>query len=231
MLKESTRSIVVTPRNLTDQIYEILENAILNGEFQPGEDMPEAAIAERLGVSATPVREALHRLSADGLVVKETNKRPRVVALSEKEIHELYDVRLALEALGIFTAAATVTDQDIQELQALQADGETHFANSQVALYRQYDRDFHDTILKISGNALLIEFMERIKKRVSLCASSTVQISNMREQAVRQHRDMIELLARRDACGAEELMKTHIQAAKQAFLQQYRQHQASLQCE
>lgn len=225
MLKRTTTSTIIMPRNLADQIYEVLETAILNGEFLPGEEMPESAIAERLGVSATPVREAINRLTADGLVIKETNKRPRVIELSEKEIHDLYDVRLALEALGIATAAAASTPQDIRDLRALQTDGEAYFATGQVSLYRQYDREFHDAILRISGNALLMEFMARIKKRVTLCASSTVQMPGMREQAVQQHHDMIDLLERHDAHGAEKLMKAHIQAAKQAFLQHYRQHQ------
>ena len=227
MLKETSITVILIPRNLADQVYDILDKAILNGEFLPGEEMPEAAIAEKLGVSATPVREAINRLAADGLVVKEANKRPRVIILSEKEIHDLYDVRLALETLGISTAALSITAQDIQELRALQRQGEEYFSAGQVVLYRQYDREFHDKILSISGNMLLMEFMERIKKRVTLCASSTVRIPKMREHAVRQHHDMIDLLDQRDAQGAEDLMKIHIQSAKQAFLRHYQQGQKS----
>ena len=78
-----------------------------------------------------------------------------------------------------------------------------------------------------SPDGILMEFMERIKKRVTLCASSTVRIPKMREHAVRQHHDMIDLLDQRDAQGAEDLMKIHIQSAKQAFLRHYQQGQKS----
>jgi DNA-binding GntR family transcriptional regulator len=145
-----------------------------------------------------------------------------MIKLTEREVQDLYDVRAALESLSIATAALYIRSEDIRELKRIQDTGEEYFNSDQFAAYRNYDRAFHDRILSISGNSLLIDFMKRIRTRITLCISSTVRIPELHEQGVKQHRGMIDLLERKDAKGAEELMKNHVQIAKQAFLRNYR---------
>lgn len=221
MLNEDSKLSITTPRNLADQVYDALEKAILNGEFLPGEEVPETLVAENLGVSATPVREAINRLAGDGLIIKATNKRPRVIQLTRKEVQDLYDVRTALEVLGISTAASSITSEGIQDLRELQERGEGYFRADEFSAYMNYDREFHSKVMSFSENTLVMDFMNKIRNRVMLCVLTTVRIRPMHEQAVKQHCKMIELLAQRDAQGAEEAMKEHIQMAKEALLHNY----------
>jgi len=210
-------------KNLTDKVYDYLEDQILCQKIKQGEEIPEITVAGDLGISVTPVREALNRLSGEGLVVKESNRRPRVITLTESQIDELYDIRSSLECLAISKAAQIVTSADISKLRQLHSRGQSYFLDSNYSKYRAYDREFHETIIKICNSKLIEEFMNRISKKISLCIASTVQIPDLHAIGINQHQEMINLLQEHEPEKAEEKMKNHIKIAKEYYLKVIKQ--------
>ena len=144
------------PRILVDQVCEIIEEAIINHTFKPGEEIAEYKLAGNLGTSNTPVREALNRLVTDGLVVKKNNKPPKVISLSKKDIEELYDIRIALEVLAVEKATLHINENDLEKILEIQAQGEEFYRTNQLEQYKNYSRQFHNQLFKISRIDLLV---------------------------------------------------------------------------
>jgi len=211
------------PRNLTDRMYERIQKAITGLALKTGEEIQEVKLAQQLGTSVTPVREALHRLVGDGLIVREPNKRPRVIVLTEQEINDLYDLRGALESFGSSLAAQNVKPSDIESLRDLQKKGEGYHRAGMIEEYKAYNDQFHESILSLSGNKLLVQMMKTINNKNRLCVSSIVMIPGRSQQAIEEHRKLISALEKRDPRGAQETMRGHIQLAKEAFLKSYRE--------
>jgi DNA-binding GntR family transcriptional regulator len=212
------------PRNLAESVYIRIEEAITNLTLKPGDEIQEVKLAKQLGTSVTPVREALSRLVGDGLIVREPNKRPRVAKFSYKEIEDLYDIRGALESLGIYLAASHITSDDIASLRQLQKQGSIYVLSRKIEEYKAYNAHFHQSILNISHNVLLAEMMETIRKKIVLFVSSTVLIPGRSEQGIKEHAEMINLLEKRDASAAREAMRNHIELAKEGFLSNYQKN-------
>lgn len=219
MFKEKPITVGNKPQNLTDWVYETLEEAIISHTLKSGEEIPEYRLAEKLGTSNTPVREALNRLITDGLVVKEPNKAPRVISLSKKEIEELYDIRSVLEGLAIASATAAITDKELEMLQELQSQGETYYRLGSINEYKNYNRQFHNTILAISRNNLLMQMMVSINKKVQFCLSATVLIPGGMERGVGDHRQLLATIKEKNPEQAKALMERHILAGKSDYLQ------------
>jgi len=210
-------------RNLADRVYERIQKAITGLSIKAGEEIQEVKLARQLGTSVTPVREALNRLVGDGLVVREPNKRPRVIVLTEREINDLYDLRGALESFGASLAAQNAKLSDIESLRDLQKRGEEYHRAGMIEEYKAYNDHFHAKIMSLSGNKLLVQTMETISNKNRLCVSSTVMIPGRRQQAIEEHRELIGALEARDSRGAQERMSRHIQLAKNEFLESYRE--------
>ena len=208
------------PRNLTEHVYMRIEKAITEFRIKPGEEIQEVGLAKQLGTSVTPVREALNRLVGDGLIIREPNKHPRVVKFSEKEIEDLYDIRSVLESLGVFLAASHITPDDIARLRKIQERGKKCHISGDMEGHGVYNAEFHEAILDLSQNSLLIEMMAKIRKKNMLCMSSTMMIPGMIEQALKEHAEIIGLLEKRDTAKVQKAMRRHIELRKKAFLEQ-----------
>jgi len=209
-------------RSLVDRVCEIIEEAIINHTFKPGEEIPEYKLAENIGTSNTPVREALRRLVADGLVIKETNKPPKVISLSKKDIEELYDIRIALEVLAIEKTVLHINENDLEKLLEIQAQGEEFYRTNQMEQYKNYSRQFHNQLFKISRSDLLVKMMIPIEKKIRLCVYSSLYIPGRMKKGIDEHYKIFELLKQKKSKAAVELMRKHIQQAKLELLQDYK---------
>lgn len=205
-------------RNLAEEAYQSLYAAIYSRKIEPGEELNEVWLAQRLGVSATPVREALQRLAGDGLVVREPWHQPRVVQLTRREAEELYDVRGALEAFAAAEAAARVTDQDIERLRALQENGRRFAEKRRTERYDNYNDGLHQKIMQLAGNDLLWKMMQPVRVKVRLCMHTTTMLASQRMLGLAEHEEIIDRLAAHDAAGAAKAMQLHCERAKQDYL-------------
>lgn len=206
MIDENFISGISGPRKLADRVYLMIENAIINHDLKPGEEIAESSLAERLNTSATPVREAIGRLIAEGLMEKIPNKPPRVILLGQKEICELYSIRSALEVLAISTAIKNITPEGLASLKVLLNKLNSTAGDQNLVNYRKYNRKFHDKILEIADNRFLQDMMRSLQQKIQICVTSTTHIPKLHEKGVKIHNQVVELIESGDVSRTREVM-------------------------
>ncbi|QEW01262.1 GntR family transcriptional regulator [Microbacterium caowuchunii] len=198
--------------------YAKIRDAIISGEFAPGQPLNESALATWCGVSRTPIREAISRLEQDALVT--WNENGLVVrAMEPEEILDFYEVRAYLEAASARTAADRRTDRDVQMLRAKLAAGDAVDAGATRDMV-QYSRGFMDLILRISRNLALVDALSRVKLQLSrtIEANPTVAYPGRWEQTREFQTAVTDLIAQRDVDGAYDVTLKHFFAARDVRL-------------
>ncbi|MDY0290355.1 MAG: GntR family transcriptional regulator [Sphaerochaeta sp.] len=163
-----TKSTHIIQHNLSEQVYQLIKQMILSGQIKGGEKIPEIEISERLGVSRTPIREALRRLQQLGLIINEPRKFAYVKHLDQTEAADIAEVRLSLEKLIIQLLATSQYSINLSHAQELQQDcikstREGDFATSYVI-----DSHIHLELAKLTGNVHLLDLYERLDTRIHL---------------------------------------------------------------
>lgn len=191
-----------------DGVYQHLRRAVLDGEFSAGERLGEVELGEKLGVSRTPIREAIMRLTQDGLLIAEANKGVRVRTLSAEEARDTYIVREELDGLAAALAATNHTPKDTVNLQAaLNA-----LNASQTRDYRQQtqlDLAFHRAVTIASHNATLIDLAQDLEQRIALIKHQT-QNYNAHPQTDAQHTAILRAVLARNATAAKAAAQKHV---------------------
>ena len=203
---------------LRDVVFNTLRQAILKGELKPGERLMEIALAERLGVSRTPIREAMRKLEQEGLVVMIPRKGAYVDGISLKDIHEVYEIRAALEALALELAAKYITDEELDEL-ALQVKEEE--ALTDVGRLNEIifiDSSFHDLIYQYARNSKLTQFVEILQEQFKRFRALPLGGSARSNTALEEHQQILEALKNHDSILAAQLAKKHIAGAEEALI-------------
>jgi len=195
---------------LGDQVKEYVIEAIMSGEFQPGDRVVASSLARRLGVSQAPVREAIRDLVLLGFLENEAFKGTSVRSFSPKELYQVYTVRAALESLAARLAAERLTDEDVQTLRRV-LDEMIHVAQErdEKGMVR-LDNRFHETILQISDNQLLYQLWQTLQFgywTIVTARSSSYDL----EELARRHEALLEALASRDPQRAAAAMQHHIE--------------------
>jgi len=203
---------------LPTRVYDALLNGIIKGDLAPGTQLKADQIAQQLGVSSTPVRDALSHLVKDGLVHKLPYQGWFVCRFQESEIRDLYEMRADLECFAVRHACKKVTPEEIAQLRMVQADGEAALARRDTEAYRQYNQRFHTEILRAARNSQLPAVFGQISLRVQMLIARTIRSVGQPSRAVKEHRNLIELIAIHDAPAAETLMEHHILGALQEIL-------------
>ena len=204
-------------RTLAQDVTEILRNGILQGDMQPGERLEEVPLAERLGVSRTPVRAALATLASEGLVDHQPKRGYLVRGFDMEAIAAAYEVRAVLEGLACRNAAARgLTAEQSDRLRDALAEGDRILARGELraedhAPYQQMNVTIHDTLLEASGNAWITRFAEQAQN----IPFASDRIILWEDHAIinRSHGDhhrIVEALTARDAARAEQLMREHV---------------------
>jgi DNA-binding GntR family transcriptional regulator len=209
--------MVTSTRNAADRAYQQLKQAILADEFEPGAPLREERLATELGVSRTPVREALRRLGAEGLVVIDSNRGGRVPEWSEQDIEEIYAMRIYLESYAARRAAMTFTPEQGEKLDELLAQADTMAGVSTPAAemeYAQRTLEFHRAIIAASGDRHLQTVYSSVVNLPILYRSRHRYSHDRLGQGLDEHRLLVRALRERDPEWAEAIMKQHILAAR-----------------
>lgn len=151
---------------LRDVIFETLRNAIVNGDLRPGERLMEVYLAEQMGVSRTPVREAIRKLEADGLVVMEPRRGTRVAEISVKDIVDVLEVRSALDRLATGLAAKRIQPPQIKALEAVHKQYAANVQKESIEGAIKKDIEFHDLIYLASGNPRLVAAASSLREHI-----------------------------------------------------------------
>jgi DNA-binding GntR family transcriptional regulator len=198
-------------RSLREEIADILRGAVMSGELVPGETYSAPSLAERFGVSATPVREAMLDLAKGGLVEVVPNKGFRVVRLSAEELDALTEIRLLLEVPVVRRLAEVgVPLADLAALRPLAAAIEDAARRRDFIAHVTYDVDFHLGLLALAGNARLVEIVRSLRQGSRLYGLRSLPDESAALASFHEHAELLDLVAARDAAGAEALMRRHI---------------------
>lgn len=195
--------------------YRRLLEEIRQGDLAPGQRLREIEIAERLGISRTPVREAIRQLESDGLVVHLPRQGATVRTLDYAEIMELYEMRTVLEGTAARLAARSASNVELAELRALNEDlGEAGHGRAAFELNRQ----FHLTLLDAAKNRFLLKAVSALQRTMLILGPTTLIEPQRAGEAVAEHRRVLDALDSRDGNRAEAEMRAHIEAAHRARL-------------
>jgi DNA-binding GntR family transcriptional regulator len=218
-------------RQLRERVLDRLRALILNGELRPGEFIRQQHIAKLFGVSQMPVREALKELAAEGLVENIPYRGVRVVQYSFDDIDDLFALRSFLEGRTAKAGASRITEEEVDCLVALAEKMKVAIASKQEAVYRSINRQFHQTIYRISGSYFLIQTLDKLWSTYptmlpgNLSQTIIQPITSGNERDNEEHFAIIEALKKHDSEKVENLMKDHIQNAGNELITVYQEHQ------
>ena len=195
---------------LRDVVFNTLRRAILKGELEPGERLMEIALANKLGVSRTPIREAIRKLELEGLVIMIPRKGAEVAKITEKDLRDVLEVRTSLELLSIELACDRITSEELVELkqtcrafeEALKGDDLTEMAEKDVA--------FHDVIFKATKNARLIQILNNLREQMYRYRMEYLKDKNFHQRLVEEHRMIVSAIEKKDKETAVSLIREHI---------------------
>ena len=213
--------------NLSARVYSQIKQLILCNEIMPGQKLHHQQLSERLGVSRTPVREALTRLVQEGYVSFLPNRGFTCKEIRLQEAEELYELRESLEAFAVEKAVEKLTDYSLAELRQKMAsygqDVQNRFTRERLV----YDQDVHLTIAQIAGNETLQNTLSHVFERIVLKRRTDGIYDPARGLTAHQeHVELLDAMARRDAQAAVAIVRGHIQAGKKNVLADLRQRQA-----
>jgi DNA-binding GntR family transcriptional regulator len=204
---------------IKEKVYTILLENIVEGNMAPGEQMVEQTVAARLGVSKSPVRDALHRLSGDSLVIGAPYKGFSVAPMSVKEFSELIQVRMALELFCLEQAMDGYSDEDVREFAAHMDRAGSSLEESKDRLAHESHLDFHLLIVKKYGNELMLKIYENNRKKLKRYLRVNIkQIPQRLRISNQYHLKMLELIKKKDKAGAISELKKHFSDITEAFL-------------
>jgi DNA-binding GntR family transcriptional regulator len=198
--------------------YTHLERAILIGELKPRERLVEFDLAGRLGLSRTPIREALRRLEERGLV-RILPRRGAVVAdLSPDEVENIFEVRVCLETMAVRLSLLNIAPPQIAQAARLEAACAALVPGGDILALMAADDGFHDAIYSAARNPCLLELIRQLRQRVSLIRFNAWSQPHRIERSLAEHRRMVETLRSGDAGRLAGLMRRHLLPAKEAYL-------------
>jgi DNA-binding GntR family transcriptional regulator len=203
-------SAAIRTGSLREQVSRALEAALVAGELQPGEIYSAPGLAERFGVSATPVREALLDLVRDGFVEVVRNRGFRVVEMSETDLDQIFAIRSLLEVSTTAQAADLLTSERLERLDALADAIEAAAASGDLIGYLDADRRFHGELISALDNPRLTELIDRLRRQTRLFGLDELVRSDRLTTSAREHRELLDALRAHDAQAAHDLMSAHI---------------------
>ncbi len=207
---------------LRDVVFNTLRQAILRGELQPGERLMEIQLANKLGVSRTPVREAIHKLSQEGLVLMIPRKGAEVADISEKNLQDTLEVRKALEELAVQLACDKITGEQIEELKQAGEEFKRALKSNDIMEIAEADVEFHDVIYQATDNEKLIQLLNNLSEQMYRYRVEYLKDENVFPRLAREHDEIVELVEKRDKENAAKVMCEHIDNQITSVLQKIR---------
>ena len=207
---------------LSQKVYRILKKGIIIGDFKPGEKILEVKIAEQLGVSRTPIREALRELVAGGFVEMSPNQGMIVSNISIEDIREVLQIRVVLEGLTARLAAKLINREEIKELEKFLKQMEYYINKDDVLTFIKMDAKFHELILNVCGNNWLIQMRKNLSDQTHRykMSSRSLSIPGRLKYLREEHREIVEALKRKDSEQADRLSQKHIENMLENILTQ-----------
>jgi DNA-binding GntR family transcriptional regulator len=210
-------SPVARPVPLRQSVYEALVELVVGGRLGPGEHLVETELARQLGVSRQPVREALHRLEAEGWVDLRPNQGAFVHVPTDHEVDELLDVRELLEVQMARLAARSVSPTGIAGLRAIWFEGQSAVASGETERVVAANNEFHAALARVAGNAVLADLARIVSRRVRWYYRQVAPLRGQESWA--EHRELIDAVEAKDEEQAAEIARKHTEGTRSAYHQ------------
>ena len=198
-------------QSLGGQIFNRIRDDILSGNYAPGEELKEATLGKQLGVSRTPVREALRQLDLEGLVEIAPNRGAKVIGISRKDVEDIYHMRARLEGLAARKAAEQIKEEELAELEEVILLSEFHVKKPESKQMVRLDGRFHEIMYRASGSRMLEHVLTDFLHYVKMARSHSVKTEHRAQESVKEHKRILEAIRQRDGDLAEQLANEHIQ--------------------
>ena len=198
--------------SLADQVFENLENDILSGKYPRGELLTESKLSQSLGVSRTPIREALRRLSQEH-IIEESGKGSIVLGITESDLKDIFFIRQKIEGTAASLAAKNHTEEQLSTLKEAVELQEFYLSRNDADKIKTMDSRFHETIYRMSGSNILCDVLIPLHKKIQKYRMASVSNTSRAAASVSEHRGIFEAIAAGDDKKAEKLFNEHLQNA------------------
>jgi len=207
---------------LREVIFNTLREAIIVGELKPGERLMEVQLADKMGVSRTPVREAIRKLELEGLVEMLPRKGAHVADLSVKDIMDVLEVRATLDGLATKLSASRITDEEIKELRHLLDQFINYVEKDNLQGSIKKDVEFHDVIYRSSRNDKLIQISNNLREQVQRFRVIYLKDYSSSRELIREHTEILNAIVARDPAAAMECAQRHIKNQEETIIRSIR---------
>jgi DNA-binding GntR family transcriptional regulator len=196
---------------LRDVVFKTLRDAILRGDLKPGERLMEMHLAEGLGVSRTPIREAIRMLEQEGLAITIPRKGAQVAGMTEKDLYDVLEIRDALDELAVSKACEKVNKKSLSKLAEAMRDFEKSVASGNVRAIVSSDEQFHDVIYAMTDNPKLVNIVSNLREQMYRYRYEYVKDNADYRQLVSEHTCIVDGLRRQDKEYVKSVMHTHLE--------------------
>jgi DNA-binding GntR family transcriptional regulator len=203
---------------LGNKAYDFIKSAILNMDLRPGQPLVDSALAQRVQVSRTPVREALRRLQTEGLVVRGPRKGWRVCSLSREDIEQIFDLKESLEGLAARRAAQRITQQCAEQLLQIVKRMEEASQTADRQTWMALDAQYHEIIFRVVGNERLRQIVGNLNDQWHRLRVGHLAVEGRVQRASQEHRWIAEAIAAHDQDRAEAMMQQHLRNLKDSLV-------------
>lgn len=209
-----------TDASLRNKVFKYIKSQIINGGYGPGETLLESKLADELGVSRTPIREAIRLLEMEGLVETTTKKGTNVLGISQQDVEDIYTIRQLVEGLAARWAAERLTPAELKELHKTYELMEFYAQRHEVEEIAELDNKFHQMIYEAAGSKILYLTLRNLHQYVQIARRKSLGMENRLPLTLAEHHAIILAFEAKDANAAEKAMTDHV---RKAYLNIHRQ--------
>lgn len=196
---------------LRDVVFNTLRDAILRGDMKPGERLMEMHLANKLGVSRTPIREAIRMLEQEGLAIIVPRKGAQVAKMTEKDLQDVLEIRDSLDELAVSMACKRMTEEQLVELKKAMKDFELATKSKDARKICEADEEFHNVIYKMADNPKLENIVNNLREQMYRYRYEYIKGNSTYHQLIKEHSAIIEGFERQDAEYVRSIMHTHLE--------------------
>ena len=206
-------------QTLREKILETIRESILKGQLKPGEKVAEPELAERFGISRTPIREAFRQLESEGYLTVIPRKGAVVTALSERAVEEFYAIKSILEGYAAQMAAENMSDKDIEKLEAINQKLQELADEGDVKSFFRVHNEFHEVFIRAAGNEKLMELINQLMLKFNRFRLASLSLPGRMDISVKEHEKIIKAFKRKDGSQADGLVRKTASFGGQVLIQ------------
>lgn len=208
-------------KSLGEHVFESLKHSIIRGKISPGEWLVESHIAETLGISRTPVREAIHKLEREGLIERQPRGGFTVLGLNRNDIEETFGIRSVLEGYAARLAAVKHEEEELEALEKKIVEFQNSLDRKKMNLLPTINTEFHDLLYSLSKSPKLINMINGLHDQIYRYREMILKDRKFAVTSNQDHQKMLKYIRKRDAEGAERLVRNHIVRGQEMVLKEY----------